>query len=57
MRVNSTTPVLIFIYSIGIGYSLFNQFVLETPKFDLLSFSVLGFFLLFLSKQYQQKTN
>lgn len=54
MRTNSTTQILIFIYSIGIGYSLYNQFVLDKSKFDLLSFSVLGFILLFLSKQYKQ---
>ena len=54
MKTNSTTPVLIFVHSVGIGYSLFSQFVWDKPKFDLLGFSVLGFFLLFLSRKYKQ---
>lgn len=41
------TSVLIFVLSMGMGYSLFNHFILDEPNLDTLLFYAIGFLTLF----------
>jgi hypothetical protein len=43
----NVTSVLIFVLSMGMGYSLFRHFILDKPNLDMLLFFAIGFLSLF----------
>jgi hypothetical protein len=46
----NVSSVLIFVLSMGMGYSLFKHFILDKPSFDSVLFFAIGFLFLFTEK-------